>query len=308
MKAIKTLIISIILIVALLIAAVLAHPCWVGKLVKASAENVGPRFTGTPIALELCDVNLYKGLVAVEGFALDNPKGCTEKTAASLGTARFQIDPISLATDVIVIKEITVKDLFISYEKLGEKTNFDIIAENAAGPSSGAGTTVEESTAPEVKPAEPTEKVEVAETKPAEGTESATKAEKRFIIEKLTLSGVRLSYMGFPIVVPVDINLTDIGKDSGGITLASAILEITDRIFKATGLIGGGLKDLGLKGLDVGAAGIDIGTAGVTNALEAVKNMDVDGAKQILKDTGANLKTSTKDFKKLGKDFKNIFK
>lgn len=305
MKTIKTIIISIILLVALLIAAVLAHPCWVGKLVKGGAEMVGPRFTGTPIALGLCDINLYKGLVAIEGFALDNPQGCREKTAASLGTARFQLDPISLATDVIVIKEITVKDLFVSYEKLGEKTNFDIIAETAAGPSSAEATEGRPDVS-EVKPAEPTEKIEVAETTPTE--EAAPKAEKKFIIEKLTISGVTISYMGFPVVLPIDLNLTDIGKDSGGVTLGAALVEIGDRILKATGLIGGGLKDLGLKGLDVGAAGIDVGTTGITNAIEHVKNMDVEGAKEILKDTGATLKSSTKDFKKLGKEFKNVFK
>lgn len=304
MKFIKGLFISIILIVVLLVAAVLAHPCWVGKLVKTGAEQVGPRFTGTAIALDNCELNLYKGLVSIEGFKLDNPQGCREAVAASIGTARFRIDPISLATDVIVIKEITIKDLFASYEKLGEKTNFDVIAEHAAGPSSAEATEGRPDVS-EVKPAELTEKVEV-ESGTAEPTEP--KAEKKFIIEQLTISGLKISYMGFPVVIPVDVNLTDIGKDSGGITLAAALFEIVDRVMQATGLIGGQLKDLGVKGLDLGAAGLDVGTAGVTNALEAVKNLDVEGAKAILKDTGATLKTSGKDFKKLGKDFKNIFK
>lgn len=306
MKFIKNLIISLILLVVLLIAAVLAHPCWIGKLVKTSAEQIGPRFTGTPIALETCEFNLYKGLVGIEGFKLDNPNGCKEQLAASIGTARFQIDPISLATDVIVIKEITIKDLFASYEQLGEKTNFDIIAEHAAGPSSAEATEGRPDVS-EVKPAEPTEKVEVeVESGTAEPAEP--KPEKKFIIEKLTISGLKISYMGFPVVIPVDVNLTDIGKDSGGVTLATLIFEISDRVLKATGLIGGQLKDLGVKGLDLGAAGLDVGTTGVTNAIEAVKNLDVEGAKEILKDTGATLKASGKDFKKLGKDFKNIFK
>lgn len=304
MKLIKGIVISVIALVVLLLAAVLAHPYWIGSTVKLCAEKVGPVFTGTPITLQLCEFNLYKGLVGIEGFTLDNPNGTQEKIAASLGTARFQIDPISLATDVIVIKEITVKDLFASYEKLGEKTNFDIIAEHAAGPKKPA--QEGEATTKVEEPTVSTEKTEVADNQTTQP--EARKTEKKVIIEKLTISGAKISYMGFPIVIPVDINLTDIGKDSGGITLGSALVEIAARIMNAGGLVGGQLKDLGLKGLDIGQTGLDVGTAGVTNAIEAVKNMDVEGAAAIIKETGDSLKTSGKDFKKLGKEFKGLFK
>ena len=212
LKGLLAIIGGIILILDLALAL---HPFWIGSAVKCGAEKVGPKFTGTPIAMANCDINLYAGRVSFDGFVLDNPAGASEKVAASVGAFKVVVDPSTVASDVIVVKEITIKDVFASYINVNGTNNFDVIAANAAGPQ------VEE-------PAEAEAAPEAEEEKPV----------KKVIIEKLTISGVKVNLGGFPIVVPVDITLTDIGKESDGAKLEEVCAKISEAVMKSAGAVG----------------------------------------------------------------------
>ena len=285
-------------IILILVLALALHPLWIGSAVKFGAEKVGPKFTGTPIAMANCDINLYGGRVAFDGFVLDNPAGASEKVAASVGAFKVVVDPSTVASDVIVVKEITIKDIFASYVDVNGTNNFDVIAANATGPK-----TEEPAEAEAEEPAE--------EEKPA----------KKVVIEKLTISGVKVNFGGFPIVVPVDITLTDIGKEKNGATLEEVGEKVSEAVMKSAGAIGDALKSLGGVGMEAldGATGALQG-AGVT-ATEALKNVG-DGAADSLKNAGDATKDALKDatkslknvgdgaaesIKDLGKGLKSLF-
>ena len=255
-------------IVLVLVLALVLHPLWLGSAVKFGAEKVGPKFTGTPIAMANCDINLYGGRVAFDGFVLDNPAGASEKVAASVGAFKVVVDPSTVASDVIVVKEITIKDIFASYVDVNGTNNFDVIAANAAGPQSEA--TAEAETEPEtetVPEAEAT--VEAEEKKPA----------KKVVIEKLTISGVKVNFGGFPIVVPVDITLTDIGKEKNGATLEEVGQKISEAVMKSAGAIGDALKSLG-----------GVGVEALDGATDSLKNVG-EGAADSIKDLGKGIKS-----------------
>lgn len=297
-KTIKVIFGLIGTLVLLLVLALALHPLWVGPALKTSVAKFAPKFTGTPVTLGTCEINLYKGLIWLGDFELANPEMCEGKTAVSFGTFRVEADVASALTDVIVVKEITLTDVYASVEQATpEKTNLEIIADHAA--------TATKSDGAAEKPAEKREE-SVAKTESAQEQEPAQEGGKKVIIEKLTIGNLTVSYLGMKIPVPGTIVLTDIGKDTQGVSWQGAWEEIARQLQKKFTSVGDGVLSLGNQGLDVG-------TAGVTNALEAVKAMDVDGAKAILKDTGKDLKALGKDFgkdfgKDLEKDFKNLLK
>ena len=292
-KLIKGLLAVIGGIVLVLVLALALHPLWIGSAVKCGAEKIGPKFTGTPIALANCDINLYAGRVAFDGFELSNPEGCSDKTAVRVDKFNVEVDMGTVASDVIVIKDITLTGVYVSYLKATpEKYNFDVIADNANAATSKKG-----------------EPAPTVEEPPVEEQQDETKTSKgegpKVIIEKLTLGDLTVSYLGFPIPVQGTIVLTNIGKDTQSVSWEGAWKEVMTQLQQKLGLAGDGLLELGNQGLD-------LGTAGVTNALNGVKEMDVEGAKAILKDTGKGLRGLGKDLKglgkDLGKDLKGLFK
>lgn len=285
MKTIRNIFVLIIVLALVLIGALLFHPYWVGPSVEFAAKTVGPKFTGTAVALENCELNLYKGTIGIEGLSVDNPKGASAVQAASLGTARIVVDPMTVTSDVIVIKEITVKNLFVSYEKIGTKTNFDIIAETAKGDKSAA--------APIEKPVEqPAESQEVAETK---------LPETKVIIDKLTIDGIKVSLYGIPLTIPVTVNMKDIGRETNGIGISDALQTIWEKILKATGLAAEQIKMLSSGALDLGQLGIDKSVESVGKAVEAVKQLDVKSAEEAVKGAQDAVKGAQDAFKGLFK-------
>lgn len=298
-KIIKGTLFTIGSIVFLLILALALHPLWIGPAIKAATTKIAPTYTGTPLALEECDINLYAGRVVFGGFSLSNPEGCADPTAASVKTLRVLVDVPSLATDVIVVKEITLTGIYASYVNAAPgKTNFDVIADNAKAATGGDKPKSEVAEQPSEQLPEQT--AQESTNEPTVAAESKGEG-KKVIIEKLTFGDLMVSYYGFPLPVPGTIVLTDIGKDSQGVSWQGAGEEIVAQLQQKLGVAGKGVMNLG-------AQGLDLGTAGVTNALEAVKAMDIESAKTILNDTGKDLKGLGNELKGLGKGLKKDLK
>ncbi len=297
MKIIKRTLLVLGCLVGLVVLALLAHPLWVGCVVKTAVKTVTPRVAGVPANLEACDINLWTGKVALKGFDLSNPAGCASASAARVGTLSVSFDTLSVFKDAILIHDITIDDVFVSYEKgASGKMNMTELSDNAAGATSSDDTIEEEVSE------------EVAEAREEEAAGDADEDGTKIIIEKVSVSGVTVSMMGVPMPIPGTITLTDIGKESGGVSPMGACLEIAAQLQKSLGSVGEGLTALGKGGLDLGKSGLDLGASGLTNSVEAVKNLDFEGAKDILDTTGEGLKGVGKDFESLGKGVRDLFK
>ena len=68
---------------------------------------------------------------------------------------------------------------------------------------------------------------------------------KKVIIDKLHISGLKIRLGFLPISVPATIELADIGRKSGGATLAEAWQQIWEGILRSAGVAGEQLKALG---------------------------------------------------------------
>lgn len=302
MKALKIILKTVGVIVALLVVALLALPLWFGPVARGVANSVVPGVVKTDFHLGHIYLNPYTARFELGDMQLSNPKGYSETYAATLGSVVFDAETASLMSDVIHIEEITVKGVFVSLVKGGENNvgNFKQIQYNVAGGKEKY----------EAEQAAKSQQQEAQEEQPAQ--KPAADTGKKVIIDKLHISGLKLQLGPMPISVPVTIELTDIGKDKGGATLEEAWQSIYESVLKAAGIVGEQLKMLGeltgdfaLKATealgDASAAATMAATQVASQATEAVGNVagqtkeSVDKAAAAVTDTAANVTKTAGD-------------
>ena len=274
MKAIKILFKTVVVIVALVVVALLALPLWFGPVVKTAANSAVPGIVKTDFHMGHLHLNPYTARFELGDLQLSNPQGYSEKYAVTLGDIIFDAETLSLATDVIHIEEITVKDVFVSVVSGGENKvdNFKQIQYNVAGGK-------EKYEAAEAEKAEKAkleelQAKETAQEKREEEPQVAEeeKPEKKVIIDKLHISGLKVQYGILPISVPVTIELTDIGRKTGGATLMEAWQQIWEGILKAAGVGGEQLKALGNLTGDAAKQATEAATKAAAQATAVVGN------------------------------------
>ena len=266
MKAIKILLKAVVAIVALVIVALLTLPIWFGPVVKTAANAAVPGIVKTDFHMGHLHLNPYTARFELGDMQLSNPQGYSEKYAVTLGDIIFDAETLSLATDVIHIEEITVKDIFVSVVSGGENKvgNFKQIQYNVAGGKEK----YEAAQAKKQADAQAQESVEAPQVQePAEPREE--KPSKKVIIDRLEISGLVVQLGFIPLRVP-SFTLTDIGKKSGGATLEELWQEVWSGILKAAGAVGDQLKALGNLTGDAAKQATEAATKAAAQATESV--------------------------------------
>ena len=243
MKAIKILLKAVVCIVAIVVVALLTLPLWFGPVVKTAANAAAPGVVKTDFHMGHLHLNPYTARFELGDMQLSNPQGYPEKYAVTLGDIIFDAETLSLATDVIHIEESTIKSVFVSVVSGGENDvlNFKQIQYNVAGGKEKY----------EAAEAEKAEKAKLEELQAQEKREpepqvaEEEKPSKKVIIDKLHISGLKIRLGFLPISVPATIELADIGRKSGGATLAEAWQQIWEGILRSAGVAGEQLKALG---------------------------------------------------------------
>ena len=247
MKLIKILLKTVVCIVVLVLVALLALPLWFGPVVKTAANAAVPGIVKTDFRMGRLHLNPYTARFELGDMQLSNPQGYSEKYAVTLGDIIFDAETLSLATDVIHIEEITVKDVFVSVVSGGENKvgNFKQIQYNVAG-----GKEKYEQAQAEKEEKAKLEELQAKETaqekrEPEPQVAEEEKPSKKVIIDKLHISGLKVQLGFLPISIPATVDLADIGRKSGGATLMEAWQQIWEGILKAAGVGGEQLKALG---------------------------------------------------------------
>ena len=317
MKVIKFIFKAILWIVVLVVIALLALPLWIGPVVKGVANSVVPGITGTGFNLGEFGLNPYVGTLHVGDMQLANPTNFSEKNAVALDKFDADLAVTSLFGGKKIRIESVDLDGLVVYAH-PTMANFRQIAANAAGEpeeKSEAAKLAEENA--------PAEEPKAEEAKPAE----EAKEGKGLQIDRITIKNVTVKYGIVPFKIPMDIEITDIGKDSEeGASLQEIVKLVWQKILAAGGAVGGALGDLGKGALDVGKGALDIGAGAVGSALDAVGAGDTEGAKDALKDAQKEIKDAVKDsglkdavkdvkkdkaseaLKKAGDNLKDLFK
>ncbi len=119
-------------VVAGLIAYVLGN---INQIVKDTIETVGPEITQTHVGIRDVDIKLLKGTGQLSHFVVGNPAGYSGDYILQWDVIDLEIDPKTIRSDVVVIKNITVKGMAINVEQKGISTNIQALLDSVSGKS-----------------------------------------------------------------------------------------------------------------------------------------------------------------------------
>lgn len=194
---------KILVIVAVLVAAAVAayfalqNP--LGRLVKLAVEEFGPEMTQATVKVSRVEISATDGRGALSGFFLGNPKGFKSDYALKAGIVEIELEPASLARDVIVIHKILIDTPQIGYEKAGDSTNFDAIQRNVEA---------------------------YLGAKDGKGEKSKQESGKKMIIDSFVIRNAKVNYNDMLELKLPDIELRNVGKKAGGATSAQVTKAI----------------------------------------------------------------------------------
>ena len=236
----------LLIVLIVVVVLVLAVSLFLDSMVAGAVRTIGPRVTGTPIALEKVNINLLRGRVELVGFKVGNPPGYQKPDAFVLESFVCRVQPGSLFSDKIVVEEVLIDGMTVDFEpNIADGSNLAVIQRNVEKFAGGE------------KAEEPAEEPAVEES-----DDSGEKAAKKVVIRLLRVAGVGLSMGSVVGITLPEITLTDLGEgrsmgeviEEFYVALMRSVSEVaSSELLKATGE---GLKKLGD---DVGQAGSDLG-------------------------------------------------
>lgn len=234
-KLLKILLVSLFVLLLTIIALLLTIPLWLGPVVKPVANNMVPKYTLSDFNLGHIYLNPYSGRFELGALKVANPSGYSEKTALSLSNLAVEVSVPTVLSDCIRIKEVTVENLFVSYVQGGGNNvdNFTQIQYNIAGGKDK----YDEKKALEMKEAEEGAQEETS------AVEEEKKPAKKIVIEKLTVSGIKLKYGAIVIPLP-KLTLKNLGEESGGASIEQLLSIIGNEILSSAMKLGKGLNQL----------------------------------------------------------------
>jgi len=190
---------------AIVILAAVGGAWWLynsrDALIKRALEHYGPQVTGVAVKVKAVKLEPFDGRGAITGLELGNPQGFSSPRALTLGEVRLAVDPATITSDVVHVKEISLEAPSITYERNAQGDNLSAIQKHiqAQLPKSRGGGEAKKEGAPQ----------------------------RKFIVDHVQVRKARVSYGGVVNADLPDLHLRDLGKKRGGATAA----EIADEIW-----------------------------------------------------------------------------
>jgi uncharacterized protein involved in outer membrane biogenesis len=165
--------------------------------------------TGVAVDTQVVLVQPFAGTVRVTGLQVGKPAGFTTR-AARLEELRLRVDPSTLLSDVVVVHELTLDALQVTYERAERGgTNLDAIQRSVE-----------------------------AHVKQGEGARDAGSPPRgrRYVIDKLAIRNARvlmttkgLAGQGLTFPLP-DVELRDVGRKKGGLEAGEVAALVTTTV------------------------------------------------------------------------------
>ena len=197
----------ILLALAIVLIAIAAGAWWLYSsrdvLIKRAIEHYGPQLTGTAVKVKEVKLEPIQGVGAITGLEIGNPQGFSAARALTLGEIKLALDPSTLTSNVVHVKEISLEAPTINYERGAAGDNLSTIQKHIKSqlPKSQGGSGAAE--------------------------KSKDAPQRKFIVDHVQLRNAKVSYGGAVSVALGDVHLRDLGKKKGGATAA----ELTDEVW-----------------------------------------------------------------------------
>jgi uncharacterized protein involved in outer membrane biogenesis len=247
-KALKWIGIGICALVVLLLAGVTFFG---GATTRVAVNTFGPTLLGVPISLEGASFRPLAGKLTLTKLHIGNPKDFKTPALFDVDKVEIEIKPKSLLSKVIHIRKIIIAAPHITYETSRHGSNIGTL----------------------------TKQLESGKKKPEEKTKGT-----KFVIDELIITDAEVDVSmsaagGHAIPIKIGkIELKDIGKEHGGVTLSDAIAIAVTTVagnIETAALNADGLIDSGANAIGTGA--------------KAVGDTVVDSASSVVKELGALL-------------------
>lgn len=262
--------VALLVVIILLFAGTLF---FINNILKSAVEKVGSMVTDTDVKVKNIDLSFRKGELLINDFVVGNPEAYKTDNALSLSKIYVALEPKSIFSDTIRIKEIIIEDPSLTYEVGLGNSNLGTILENV---NSFAG-------------------ADDDKKDKADKDKKADKGSKKVVIEhvlvqggKINLSAKLLGGNALPVSLP-KVELNDIGKESEN---GTDFIEAYALIFRE--MLQGAVKAAASSGKDILKGGADILKKSGKEALES--------GKSALKETQKALEERSKDGAEDGKD------
>lgn len=115
--------------VALIIVLAAAF-LYLGPIVKAGVEKVGPMVTKVAVKLDGANISFLNGSGQLKGFVLANPEGFKTPEAMKVGTIGISVAPKSVLSPKVIVHSIRIEAPEITYEAGFGGSNIGKILEN----------------------------------------------------------------------------------------------------------------------------------------------------------------------------------
>ncbi len=221
-------------LVVVIIVVAIGVGFYIGPIIKIGMEDIGPKITQVPIAVDAVNVSLLTGSVQIKGLRVGNPQGYKTPQAISVGVASVSVDPFSVLSNKIIVHSVQVSSPQITFEGGLTGNNLTKIMDNVNAQTRNGGPASSQNKAAN----QPAPKIEVDDFLIA-----GAKAH-------VSLTGLGGREMTLPLP---DIHLTDLGKDTNGLTPAELTRAVLDAVISDTvkavtesvSQLGQGAKNLG---------------------------------------------------------------
>ena len=228
----KILIGGLLVVIVGVIAALFYVTSNLNALVVQAVETFGKPVTQAEVKLESSDISFLSGEGSLHGLFIGNPAGYKGRSTFELGALKIALDSETIADDVVVIKYIDITAPMVTYEPGGAAgSNLQQLMNNVDSFAGSKGDT-------QSKPAS------------AEQGQAQQESASKIVINRITITGGKinivtpLSKEGLSAPLP-KIELTDVGKDKGGISAADALKLVMEKVVAASsGAVAGPLADI----------------------------------------------------------------
>lgn len=203
--------------IALVLAAACGGLYWLYTsldfVVKTAIERFAPDMLGASVRVREVRISTADGRGALRGIEIGNPPGYSSPRSLRAGSIAVGVEPATIGSDLVVIREIVVDAPEITYEVKDGTNNLEAMRRNVEAYLRRTG-------------GEPARRGEGAGQPPG----------RRYVIGRIAMRGARVTMThphlaggGLTLDLP-DLDLRDIGKRSGGVTAAEAAAIVINAI------------------------------------------------------------------------------
>lgn len=235
--------------------------------------EVDPDAPLTLVAFDTLSAEPLKGVVSINNLRVSNPPGFSRRNLMQLEEFRIDLEPDTLQSDVLSIKDVVLTNPRVRYERQIRKDNIKALQQE-----------IEQATMRNEESMEGADNEAVAESASGDKEDEGQKV----VIDRVVIDGcivyAKLSTLpAIPVPVPIP-ELKDIGKGKGGTTPVEATTQIFnafyDQIINAVGNATGFATDA-LKG-----AGSIFGdmTGGLTDGIGNMANKVKEGTEKAVEE------------------------